>query len=97
MTRSATLIIAGLFLAANVAYAEPPEELGQSSPNVAAIGFDVVILRPLGLAALIASAAAFVPVALMSSPGGRDSVKIARELFITTPWNAVFRQKLGNF
>ena len=90
-------MLAGLFLAANVAHAEPPSDWRKSSANAAAIGFDVIVLRPLGLAVVIASAGAFIPAALLSSPGGRDSFNTAREVFITNPWNALVGSKLGDF
>ena len=90
-------MIAGLFLAANVAYAEPPQDLGPAPPNAVEIGFDVVVLRPLGFVALLVSSAAFIPVALITSPGGRDSLEMALDLFVVTPSNDVFGRRLGAF
>jgi hypothetical protein len=97
LRRTLAITLAGVLLAANLAHAETPSDWRKSSANAAAIGFDAIVLRPLGLAALIASAGAFIPAALLSSPGGRDHFNTAREVFITNPWNALVGPKLGDF
>ena len=60
-------------------------------------GFDAVILRPLGFVSLVVGAAAFVPAAIMSSPGGRPSVETAFDVFVRTPKDSVFERSLGDF
>jgi hypothetical protein len=94
-TAVATLI-AGLLLSAN-AYALAGEEAGPPSPNPIAAGFDVVILRPLGLVAAAVGAALFVPVALVTAPNGLDSLQSALTVFVTEPAKSVFQRPLGDF
>jgi hypothetical protein len=91
-----TAAVAGLLLPGS-AYGLPPEPAGREISAQAAAGFDVVILRPLGLAALVIGAASFVPVALISAPGGKDSFQAALELLVTGPANFVFQRPLGDF
>ena len=57
----------------------------------------MVILRPLGFVAVVVGAAAFIPVALLTAPNGKDSLKAALELFVTRPADDVFRRRLGAF
>ena len=92
---AALTFIAGLLLPGS-AYALPPPAERDIAAQAAA-GFDVVILRPLGLAVLAIGAAAFVPVAVLSAPGGKDSFQTALEIFVTTPANFVFKRPLGDF
>ena len=89
----ATLIAAFLLPAAAHAGAEiqPPR------PNPLVVAFDLVILRPLGLAALAVGAVTFVPVAVLAAASGRDGIDPALEIFVTGPAKNVFRRPLGNF
>ncbi len=93
-------LIAGLLLPAN-AHALAPEEAEPRRPNPIVVGsragFDVVILRPLGLVAMAVGAAAFVPVALLTAPMGREGVEPALKIFVTGPAKDVFRRPLGDF
>ena len=79
---------------------EPQPELAEARaprPNPALIAFDLVIVRPLGFVAAAVGAVLFVPVALITSPMGRDSIDAAVETFITIPSNDVFKRPLGKF
>lgn len=90
--------IAGFVLAAG-AQAETPA-LAPIEPPKASRGaeiFDVLVVRPLGLAVLPVGVAAFIPTALLTAPNGRDSVEAALELFVTEPANYVFQRPLGEF
>ena len=93
-------LIAGLLLPAN-AHAQAQEQVEPPSPNPIAAGFkagfDVVILRPLGLVAMAVGAAAFVPAALLAAPAGRDGIEPALEIFVTEPAKSVFQRPLGDF
>ena len=97
-------LIAGLLLPAN-AYALAPEPAQPQPPNriLAGLetgfkaGFDVVLLRPLGLITMAVGAAAFVPVGLMAAPAGRDGIQPALELFVLEPAKSVFQRPLGDF
>jgi hypothetical protein len=60
-------------------------------------GFDLVILRPLGLVAVAVGVGAFIPAVLIGAPQGRDGFNAARELFIELPVNQTFQRPLGDF
>ena len=95
----AATLIAGLLLQGN-AYALEPQSSGaqwQQWQKGAAVTFDLIILRPLQAAALAVGIMAFVPAALFSAPGGRDSYREAEQLFIITPANDFFERPLGDF
>ena len=65
--------------------------------NPAVKAFDVVILRPLGLAATVVGVALFPAAAVLAAPGGRDSVEEAWELFVLVPAKNVYSRPLGQF
>ena len=92
----AATLIAGLLLQGN-AYALEPQSRGIQWQKGAAITFDLIILRPLQAAALAVGIMAFVPAALFSAPGGRDSYREAEQMFIITPANDFFERPLGDF
>ncbi len=89
-------LIAGVLLQGN-AYALEQQSTKSGFANGVAVGFDLVVLRPLGFAALVVGAGAFVPAALMTAPNGKDSLTTALEVFVTTPLEDVFRRELGEF
>ena len=83
-------LIAGLLLPA-------PAQADSRFMRPVAAGFDLVILRPLGLVAAAAGVALFVPVAVVSAPNGRDGIQEAWELLVTIPAENVFQRPLGDF
>ena len=90
------MLIAGLLLSAK-AQAQRHEDVSPPPPNYAAQAFDAVVLRPIGLSAVIIGSALFVPAAIVTAPGGRDSIQEAWEVFILRPANFVFDRPLGEF
>jgi hypothetical protein len=96
MRAAVTTLIAALLLPAN-AYAQAPEQVRPPRPNPVAAGFDVVILRPLGLVATAVGAVLFVPALLLTAPNGLDSVRSALKIFVTEPAKSVFQRPLGDF
>lgn len=58
--------------------------------------FDLVVLRPLGLAGLSVGAVLFVPAAALSA-ADPDSFEDAKELFLLHPAENVFSRRLGEF
>lgn len=93
---AALTLIAALLLPGN-AYAQEPQLVKSGSVNPAVAGFDVVIVRPLGLAALAVGAVFFLPVALVTAANGKDSLQTALEIFVTGPAQNVFQRPLGDF
>jgi len=84
----------------------PAAELDAGSPGPGlanqlaggfAIGFDLVVLRPLGVVATVVGAALFVPVAAISAAGGREALEEAYDLFIAVPAKSVYQRPLGDF
>lgn len=98
------VVIAGLLLTASASADEQagfdsrlgPEPVNQA-PVEAAVVFDLLILRPIGLVALAIGAAALLPAALLTAPNGRASVETALDLFVRAPMEDVFGRKLGDF
>jgi len=95
-------LIAGFLMPAGAqaqthAPAPPEESVEPAGLNSAAAVFDVLIVRPFGFAVLPVGVAAFIPVALLSAPGGKDSFNAALEHFITAPAEYVFTRPLGDF
>ncbi len=92
----AAMLIAGLLLSAK-AQAQRHGDVSPPPPNYAAQAFDAVVLRPIGLAAVIIGSALFVPAAIVTAPGGRDAVQEAWEVFVQAPGKFVFSRGLGEF
>ena len=95
--RAAAMLLIVALLLPGSATALEPEGLERRRIDPVAASFDVVILRPLGFVAVVVGAAAFIPVALLTAPNGKDSLKAALELFVTRPADDVFRRRLGDF
>ncbi len=70
---------------------------GGTASRLGAGTFDLILLRPLQVAATAIGCALFVPAAVFTSPGGRDSVAQAWDIFVATPGEAAFRRRIGDF
>lgn len=92
----AAMLIAGLLLPAQ-ALAQADPSGSSPPPDRGAQAFDVLVLRPLGLAGALVGTALFVPVAILTSPGGKDTIEEALELFVLEPGKFVFTRPLGSF
>lgn len=76
---------------------ESPASSGQSSvDNAFDIGFDILVLRPLGVVGLAAGAVLFVPAIIFSAPGGSEGVKDSLDIFIETPWRDLVERPIGD-
>jgi hypothetical protein len=92
------ILIAALSLPALAsAQTQPGSDTVPPPPDYAAQAFDAVILRPLGFTAVIVGAAFFVPAAILTSPGGKDTIEEAMELLVIVPGEWVFTRPLGDF
>ncbi len=67
------------------------------APNFGSMLFDLTVLRPLGIATTLVGGAFFLPAALLTSPGGMDSIEWAYEIFVTSPVEYTFKTPLGEF
>ena len=88
--RRVLTVLAGVLLAFALA-------LPAQAANPAAIGFDVVIVRPLRVVAVGVGAAFFLPAALFCSPGGMDAIEQAYEKLVQQPYEQAFEKPLGEF
>lgn len=59
-------------------------------------GFDAVVIRPLGAAALVTGAVFLVPAVLLSAPGGQEGIDDAYDVLVKTPWQEVADRPLGD-
>ncbi len=91
----ATLVAAVGLLPGSAGAVPPDDSPGAQFYAVAA--FDLVILRTMGMCALIVGTGLFLPSALVSSPGGRDAIGEAWDRFVSEPAAAVFERPLGEF
>ncbi len=74
-----------------------PSQANSRIVDIAAASFDVVILRPCGLAALAVGAGLFLPATLLTAPNGRRAVEQAWNHFVTSPAESVLQRGLGDF
>ena len=70
---------------------------GASVQRIANQSFDVLILRPTGMAALVVGFGLFVPAAIVTSPGGRTSISDAWDFFVVPPADYALMRPLGDF
>lgn len=90
------MLCAGLLLPAR-AGAQGEPTVPAPARNYPAEVFDVVIVRPIGLAAAAVGAALFVPTAIVTAPSGLDSIQQALDHFVIVPGKFVFQRPLGEF
>ena len=77
---------------------ESAEPSNQATVNsVFDTGFDLVILRPLGLVGLAGGAGLFVPAVILTAPGGSEGVTDSVDIFLRTPWRDLVDRPLGDF
>ena len=87
-------MVGSLFVAK--AHAEGPNRSTRAL-SVVEKGFDVVVLRPMGFAAEIVAAAAYIPAVVLASPSGKDGISTVTDILIMRPYEAVFERQLGDF
>jgi hypothetical protein len=92
---AATLVTALLLPAQAQAQGEP--QLGSPPAGLPAKIFDAVIVRPVGFVGAAVGAVLFVPAAIVSAPGGLDSIQHALDVFVLAPGKYVFQRPLGEF
>ena len=96
----AALTVALIVLPSAAFAAEPgaqPQSSMDRTIHGAAIAFDVVVLRPLAIAALAVGAVMLPVAALMASAGGKEKIDEATDLFVMDPYDVAFGQPLGDF
>ena len=97
------ILVAALLLPGS-ALAEPPADTGMTAAEFGkraaagfAVGFDLLILRPLGFATTAVGAVFFIPAVVLSAAGGSEVREEAFDLFIYIPAEYTFRRPLGDF
>jgi len=91
---AAASLIAAFLLPAS---AEAQSDWRDTTARVGVRSYDVLILRPLHIAATVVGFGFFVPAALLSAPGGKDNIVQAWEMLVQTPGEAAFKRPLGEF
>ena len=102
--RSAVVLFVTLFLvfAALPVSAQDSDETESEASKQASLnsafdtGFDLIILRPLGVVALAGGAGLFVPAVIFTAPGGSEGVNDSVDIFLTTPWRDLVDRPLGD-
>lgn len=98
-----TVTSAFLLLASSTANAQEGAENeawkweGSRADEITGVGLDALLVRPLAAARVVVGAAFLVPAAILSSPGGRDAIEGAYEIFLREPAEYAFGRKLGDF
>jgi len=74
-----------------------PSLAEEEAPGVSIVdrAFDAAVLRPLGAAAVLAGAVLLVPAALVTAPGGMESVDNAYDVFLRMPLENLIDTPLG--
>jgi hypothetical protein len=72
----------------------PPAHAG--TRDVFAMGFDVVVIRPLGVVRTAVGAILFFPFAFLALPAGMDNAREGFDLFVATPARDTFVRPLGD-
>ena len=102
---AAMILVCALFIGSRPALADAGSGLEDPDPTAEGNGrmetgfnkgFDVLIMRPLGAAALVTGAVFFVPAVLLSAPGGREGIDDAYDVLVKTPWSDVAERPLGD-
>lgn len=57
---------------------------------------DAAFVRPAGMIVVLVGAGLFVPAAVITSPGGMDTINEALEFFVLEPSSFVFERPLGD-
>jgi len=74
-----------------------PQVLAQEEggPSQVDRTFDAMVLRPLGAAGVVLGAVILVPAALVSAPGGMESLDNAYDVFLRMPLDNLINAPLG--
>ncbi len=70
-------------------------EFAQETDDLAMI-WDLLIVRPLSIAAVVAGAVLYVPAAMITA-GGKNDMKPIKDAFLRAPYRYAFERPLGQF
>jgi hypothetical protein len=96
-TLAVGLLLPGAGFAEDAEDAEAMESTSSGWQHHSLAVFDAVIVRPLGVVAIVVGAAFVVPVAVVTWPTGRETIDRATERFVKDPVRRVFERPLGDF
>jgi multisubunit Na+/H+ antiporter MnhG subunit len=95
---AATLAVALLLPGAGYAEnAEATESTSAGWQHHTLAVFDAVVVRPLGVVAIVVGAVFVIPVAVVTWPTGRETIDRATERFVKVQARSVFERPLGDF
>jgi hypothetical protein len=93
--RSGLLLILGLALLSSPAHAAPPPPTGNIASRVVSSTVDILLLRPMAVAATAVGAVTYAVVLPLTWPlGGEEQ---AREDLVLTPFGEAFQRPLGEW
>lgn len=95
--RTPLALTAASFMLATAAPVQAYEFEGSALENGIANTLDITIVRPLASLRVLIGGVLLIPAAIMSSPGGNDSVNEAYDLLVREPMEYAFDRKLGDF
>ena len=92
----AAALAAAALLVGTAVPAHAGSKLDNVNRNSVPAVFDLVVMRPLGLAATVAGAALFVPAGLVTAIFHRDSVKPVFNHLVRGPYEFTFQDPIGS-
>lgn len=98
MLRTLAAALVALLLAAGplAAWGAEPARGRPTPPHEGAMIADILLVRPLGLAAVAVGLAAYIPLSIIYALGNQPDDEI-RETFLTRPQEFTFKRRLGEF
>jgi hypothetical protein len=96
-TLAVVLLLPGAGYAQDAECAKATESTSSDWQHHTLAAFDAVVIRPLGVVAIVVGAAFVVPVAVVTWPSGRETIDRAIERFVMVPVRSVIECPLGEF
>jgi len=70
---------------------------GSRAEQITATTIDLLIVRPLATARVAVGTVLMLPAMLLASPGGREGIDGAYDVFMVEPAEYAFRREIGKF
>jgi hypothetical protein len=95
MKRKAVALALALSLASPMLVQAGSHEIAKETDDLAMI-WDLLIIRPLSLVAMVAGAVFYIPAALVTEAGNND-LKPIKDTFLRAPYKYAIERPLGHF